>query len=195
MVQMLLAHGADLNARAAGNPRMSGAARAGNLAGATPFLMAARAGDAVLMRLLVTSGARPDVTTARGTTALMLAAGVGGQDPGISWVTEQEALEAVTLALELGGDVNAADAGGETALHGAAYRGANTIVRFLVGRGARLDAKNNRGWTPLTIAEGVYASNFNAFPDTAALLRTLGAEPTAPDVQRDATVQTGRAPR
>jgi ankyrin repeat protein len=195
MVKMLLARGADVSARAAGNPRVNGTARAGNLAGATPFLMAARAGDAAMMKLLLSSGAKPDVTTTRGTTALMLAAGVGGQDPGISWVTEAESLEAVTLALELGGDVNAVDASGETALHGAAYRGSNAVVRFLVDRGARLNVKNARGWTPLTIAEGVYASNFNTFPATAALLRTLGAEATAPDVERDATVIIGRTPR
>jgi ankyrin repeat protein len=194
MVMMLLDHGADLNARATGNPRFGGAARGGNLAGATPFLMAARAGDAALMRLLLAKGAQADATTTRGITALMFAAGVGGQDPGISWVTEEQALEAVKLAVELGGVVNAADAAGETALHGAAYRGANSIVRYLVERGAQLNAKNNRGWTPLTIAEGVYAGNFNTFPDTAALLRTLGAEPTASDVQRDPTVQTGRPP-
>jgi ankyrin repeat protein len=195
MVRMLLARGADPNARAAGNPRFGGAARGGNLAGATPFLMAARAGDAPLMRLLLEHGAQADATATRGTTALMFAAGVGGQDPGISWVSEGEALQAVQLALELGGDVNAVDSGGETALHGAAYRGANSIVQFLVDKGARLNVKNSRGWTPLTIAEGVYASNFNAFPDTAVLLRKLGAEPTAADVERDATVITGRTPK
>jgi ankyrin repeat protein len=195
MVRMLLARGADPDARAAGNPRFGGAARGGNLAGATPFLMAARAGDAPLMRLLLAHGAQADAATTRGTTALMFAAGVGGQDPGISWVSEGQALEAVQLAIELGGDVNAADAAGETALHGAAYRGADSIVELLVAKGARLNARNSRGWTPLTIAEGVYASNFNAFPGTAALLRKLGAEPTAPDVERDATVITGRTPR
>jgi ankyrin repeat protein len=194
MVRTLLAHGADVNVRAMGNPRLNGAARGGNLAGATPFLMAARAGDAPVMRLLLEHGAPPGVTTTRGTTALMLAAGVGGQEPGISWVTEEEALAAVTLALELGGEVNAVDASGETALHGAAYRGANTIVQLLVDKGARLNVKNNRGWTPLTIAEGVYASNFNAFPSTAALLRKLGADPSPPDVERDATVISGRTP-
>jgi len=195
MVTLLLDHGADVNAKAAGNPRFGGAARGGNLAGATPFLMAARAGDTATMRLLLAKGAHADATTTRGTTALMFAAGVGGQDPGISWVTEEQALEAVKFLVELGGAVNAVDGGGETALHGAAYRGGNSIVRYLAERGAQLNVKNTRGWTPLTIAEGVYASNFNAFPDTAALLRTLGAEPTGPDVERDATVQTGRQPR
>jgi hypothetical protein len=64
--------------------------------------------------------------------------------------------------------------GGSTALHGAALRGANTIVQFLVTKGARLDAKNTLGWTPLTIAEGVFAANtVKGQPSTAALLHQL----------------------
>ena len=78
---------------------------------------------------------------------------------------EQRRWTAVTLALELGGDVNALDASGESALHGAAYRGANTIVRFLVDRGAEAQREEQpRLDAPLTIAEGVYSGNFNAFP-------------------------------
>ena len=44
--------------------------------------------------------------------------------------------------------MNAVDANGETALHGAAHRGANEIVQFLVEKGAKLDVVNTLGWTP-----------------------------------------------
>jgi ankyrin repeat protein len=64
--------------------------------------------------------------------------------------------------------------GGSTALHGAAIRGADTIVRFLVERGARVDAKNKLGWTPLTVAQGVFVANTEkAWPTTIALLKEL----------------------
>ena len=64
--------------------------------------------------------------------------------------------------------------GGSTALHGAALRGADSIVRYLVQQGARIDVRNRLGWTPLNIAEGVFVANTEkAWPSTIALLRSL----------------------
>lgn len=67
--------------------------------------------------------------------------------------------------------------GGSTALHGAAYRGLDPVVQFLVDKGARVDAKNALGWTPLTVAEGLFAANnyHEANPSTVALLKALMA--------------------
>jgi ankyrin repeat protein len=45
---------------------------------------------------------------------------------------------------------------GLTALHGAANRGSNDIIKFLVEKGAKLDAKDKEGRTPLNWAEGVF---------------------------------------
>ena len=110
-------------------------------------------------------------------TPLMTAAGVGyrqGESPG----TEAEALEAVKLAVELGADVNAANAIGFTALHGAAIRGANSVIQFLVEKGANLEAKDRRGRTAFTIAqEGAGDSNQRRQLNTAAFLRELMARP------------------
>ena len=56
----------------------------------------------------------------------MAAAGVGIWAPGENPGTHAECLAAVELALDAGGgDVNAIDKNGETALHGAVYRGGN----------------------------------------------------------------------
>ena len=64
--------------------------------------------------------------------------------------------------------------GGSTALHGAALRGANSIVKYLVDRGARVDAPNKLGWTPLTVASGVFVANTEKrWPSTIALLDDL----------------------
>ena len=66
--------------------------------------------------------------------------------------------------------------GGCTALHGAAMMGSNLIVQYLIDRGADINARNTLGWTPLMTAEGVFVANTEkAWPETAALLRELGA--------------------
>jgi len=62
---------------------------------------------------------------------------------------------------------------GSTALHGAVVSGQPSIVKFLVDRGARVDAKTKLGWTPLMLAEGVfYANAKKEYPAAAAILMT-----------------------
>jgi len=66
---------------------------------------------------------------------------------------------------------------GSTALHGAAMRGANLVVKFLVDHGAKLDARNTLGWTPLMCAEGVFVANTEKdWPETVALINKLMRE-------------------
>jgi hypothetical protein len=99
-----------------------------------------------------------------------------GEDGGSAPDFEAEALEAVKMLVELGNDVNAVNDRGETALHGAAYRGANSIVDYLVEKGAKLDVRSKQGWTPWTIANGVfYTLFFKEQPHTAARLGELMA--------------------
>lgn len=173
IVRRLAKHGADLNARM--TKRTSAGSSALNMLGATPFLMAARTGDAELMRLLAKLGADPLLSTVDKTTALMTAAGVGTRSPGEDAGTESEALEAVKAALELGNDVNAVDARGETAIHGAAYKQLPLVVQFLIDKGAKIEVwnkKNKYGWTPLRIAAGVNRTgNFRTSEPVAAVLR------------------------
>jgi mono/diheme cytochrome c family protein len=105
----------------------------------------------------------------------MAAAGVGIWAPGENPGTHEEALAAVKLALEVGGGgINDIDKQGETALHGAVYRGGNILViQLLIDRGARLDVRNKKGWTPLTAADGVEYTPavLKRYPEAAALLR------------------------
>jgi ankyrin repeat protein len=78
--------------------------------------------------------------------------------------------------------------GGATPLHGAALRGVNTVVKYLVDQGARLDARTTLGWTPLMVANHVFASNVErSWPDTAAFIRQLAQERGLPvdDVRPD----------
>ena len=132
------------------------------------------------MRLLLDNGADPRPALRNGTTALMLTAGIA-RAIGTAWVTESQVMEAVKLAIEAGADVNAASASGDTAMHAAAYSGFNTIIPFLMEKGASLNPKNKRGHTPYLIANGQgprTAGDIPYQPSTAALLRKLGADTT-----------------
>ncbi len=170
----LVARGADVDLRMTAEPR-NGYRNALNRVGATPLLMAARLADAPLMQVLLDLGADPTIPNEDGTTLLMVASGVGIHSPGEDPGTEAEARACVELALALGGDPNAVDDIGETALHGAAYRGANSIVELLVAHGAAtFDLENASGWTPLRIAQGIFrTATYKEAPHTAALLAEL----------------------
>ena len=155
--------------------------------GATPFWLAADYGNARIMRMLADAGANPLTATKDHTTPLMAAAGVDyieGEDRyGRRWFQDNTmplqlaALEAVKVALELGGDLNAANNDGLTAMHGAAYMGSNLLVQFLFDHGAKLDVRNRRGWTPYFITQGIYvAGTFIVRKDTGELMRKLGAD-------------------
>jgi ankyrin repeat protein len=180
-VRKLVEKGAQLDARVTKRPNMGVTTL--NSIGATPLMLAARTADADLMRLLATLGADPALTNEDGSTVLMVAAGLGTQSPGEDPGTEPEVLEAVSVALELGNDINAVDKNGETAMHGAAYKHAPSVVHFLAEKGARVDVwnkPNKRGWTPLKIAEGVQRGmNIVSSAPTAAMIRDVLAGQTA----------------
>ena len=175
LVRKLVAKGANVNLRTTRSRNIGLTSL--NTNGATPFLLAARTGDAELMRLLASLGADPRIPTAENTTPLMVAAGVGTRSPGEDAGTEAESLEAVKVAFELGDDVNAVNNNGETAMHGAAYKHLPSVVEFLAAHGARIEVwnrKNKNDWTPLRIAEGVHRGmNLRRSPETAAVLRRI----------------------
>jgi ankyrin repeat protein len=144
-------------------------------AGTTPLMRAARAGDAAVMRALLAKGADPALTTKDGNNALQFAAGVGYRDKNTKGA-ESEALEALKLAVSLGIDINRENNRGETALHGAASRGADTLTQYLVDKGATLNAKTKQGLTPLDYAMGknVVAQLPVPHDSTVSLIRKLG---------------------
>ncbi len=99
--------------------------------GATPFYLAARNGDAEMMRILAAAGANPTTPTKYGVTPLMGAACLDyyeGETAGpFSGVSEAERLEAVKLALDLGNDINARTHFGDYAMTGSPEA---TLLRY-----------------------------------------------------------------
>jgi ankyrin repeat protein len=135
------------------------------------------------MRTLLELGADPTLKTDDGTTAVMVAAGVGqGQgSAGAAPGSVEEAIAALRLTLEVGGGtVNDVNSRNETPMHGVMYRGGSlALIDFLVERGASLEGVvNSRGWTPLRIADGVGLDGlaFIRYPEAAAHLRALMRE-------------------
>ena len=166
------------------------------LAGATPVFLATAVVDLHSMRVLVEGGADSTVTTLEGVTSLMVAAGMGVEDRrGTTKEQQKNFLEAVRLALRLGGSVNAVDHMNRTALHGAAAYGLNDVVQFLVENGADLEIKDIYGQTALSIAMGdpdglvfrqlvdyndddrFRRNRIGSLPKTVELLLKLGAAP------------------
>jgi ankyrin repeat protein len=178
VIEKMIARGVDVNARMSRNGMRDGQRNRLNRLGATAFLLAAKNTDLEAMKVLVAAGADPKTPTADGTTPLMVAAGIAiwnpGEDGGSLPGQEPEVLAAVKMCVELGNDPNATNHLGETALHGAAFRGVNEIVDYLAAQGARLDARDSRGWTPLAVANGLtYTDFFKQQVHTAKRLREL----------------------
>jgi ankyrin repeat protein len=184
-VKEMIAHGAKVNL-----PSKTGLAGRGvlNRPGATPFLAAASTADVGLLELLIKLGADTNLPNGQKTTPLMAAAGVGVGAPEEAAGTEPEVIESIKLMLKHGGDVNAIDDNGETAMHGAAYRNHPKVVQLLADKGAKIDIwnrKNQTGLTPIVIAEGHRPGlNFRPSPETVAALHRVmiasGMKPPPP---------------
>ena len=190
----LLAHGANPSARADGltTRRSSGDQNYDEFKGATPFFLAAKAGDLPMLHLLLSVKADYTTPTELHTTPLMVAAGVGcvtGQ-----WIEpEHDVLETVKLLIEtLKADVNIRNDRNETAVHGAACRAMDSVVQYLADKGAVLDVRNQDNMTPLDIVVdgiakpvsvgGIPIEKIGYSDHTAALLKKLMAarQPNAP---------------
>jgi uncharacterized protein len=187
VAKMLLDRGANPNMQLKLFPpyRSLGQDRGGDsilTVGTTPLLRAAKACDTAGAQLLVDRGALPDLQNSMGATPLMVAAGIGWSTVDIRgrFRNEPQCIDTARVLVAAGANVNAANATGQTPLHGSAQLGWTQFVRFLAGKGARLDMKDTRGSTPLDIALGragttgrAGVAGAEAHPETAAALREL----------------------
>jgi ankyrin repeat protein len=192
LARQLLAAGADPNVRIDWNEsrfsKLGGTARNPpgltlgrhliTFNGATAFYVAAKNGDPELMRVLAEGGANPTLPNRFGVTPLMVAAGLDtweGETPGPhTGVPEEQRLEAVKLAVELGNDVNARADFGDLAMEGTAE---DTLRDYppnsdeLAGLGV-----GDPRWDDCTALHG---SIITGQPSITAYLLEQGADPAA----------------
>jgi ankyrin repeat protein len=175
-IRELVKRGADVNLRLASG---SGGLGKFSTKAATPFLMASATSDIAYMKLLLELGADPSIPNIENCTPLIVACGIHvGSDQATEAAGEEpEVLEAAKMLLRLGADVNAVDANGETAMHGAALKNLPKVVQFLADNGAKVEVwnKENRfGSTPLMIAQGYRPGNFKpSFETMDAIQRVM----------------------
>lgn len=162
MVEKLLAAGSDANARSAHTTALIAASGRiellklmlehkadPNLAtdnGQTALEQVARSGNVEAARLLLDAGAKVDASLIGRDGPLHNAASVGNY-------------ELIQLLLSKGADANARGQGGRTPLHAIASAGRNNDsgrlngAKLLLEFGAKLDATNSQGQTPLMLAQ------------------------------------------
>ncbi len=201
LAEALLANGADVNAEMTYPPprlRMDALPWL-NLEGATPFMLASASLDNTGMEILLEHGANPLVKTDVHTpyfekqqqayaddnqilgngSPLLVAAGLGKKND-FTPQEERNAINVIGRLLELGGDVNEATATGWTAMHAAAFIGADNLLKFLAEKGAEINVQNGCGRTPLSLAEGKSVvgllNRTLPRPTTVDTLLSLGAD-------------------
>src|SRR5262249_41443882 len=133
--------------------------------GATPLLRSAKAQDATAIKLLLEHGAMIDLPNSQGMTPALAVSGMGSVDADTrgnynAADTEDRCIASIQLFLDHGADINARWGRTQQAvLHGASFWGWNKVVSYLVGKGADVNLKDNRGYTAVDYAMGRAGGN------------------------------------
>ena len=186
MVTALLAHKADPNVRLTAKKPIE-TINGITLNGATPLSLACDINSFDVVKALVEGGADPLLPTEEGTTPVMMAAGAAIYATRPRSPEERAlAVKTVKFLVEHGAAVNGGGQFGWTSVHSAAYMGLNDVIEYLAGKGANLDAKDEFGQTPLSIASTTLTKEVSTHGyqaprvlhrDTVELLLKLGATP------------------
>jgi ankyrin repeat protein len=140
LIKKLLDVGADPNALVNNTPRARMREGSPRIVFATAIMRAAFAGDLELVKLLLAHGADHQIQSSDRETTLAAACGLAFINGYHRQKPPAERLEVVKLLVDLGEDVNHADSYGITPLMAAANLGDINIVRYLIEKGADLNA-------------------------------------------------------
>jgi len=203
MIRILLEKGANPNVqlklaipyRSTGNDRgLDGMLGVGT----TPLLRAAKALDAPAIKLLLEHGAIIDLPSSQGMTPTLAASGMGSTDADTrGYFTTSDVQDRSIASLELllahGGELNGrAGRLQQAALHGAAFWGWNSVVEYLLKKGADINLTDSRGFTAVDYAMGRAGGNsrggqrIDIHKDTADLIASKGGIAGTPTPQAGA---------
>jgi ankyrin repeat protein len=140
LIKKLLDAGADPNVVINSTPRARMREGSPRIVYATAIMRAAFSGDIELVKLLLAHHADPHIISSDRETTLMAACGTGFINGYHRARPPAERLEVVKLLVGLGEDVNAADSYGITPLMVASNLGDLNVVKYLVEKGANLNA-------------------------------------------------------
>jgi len=197
LAMALLESGADPNAQIQKNHRIGPDGSPFNMKGATPLLLASVSADVPLMHLLNAHDGDPNIIAEGGITPLMAAARAACTGAcafkGGNTANDEEidkSFQAVKAIVEMGIDVNIINDTGQTAMHMAAFTGADPVVQFLADHGAKVNVRDKYGETPWSMASGIspvlrYRGLYGSHESTAALLLELGATYASRDEMDD----------
>lgn len=139
--------------------------------GTTPLVLASKVANTEAVRLLLAHGARQDLPTVTGITPVMAASGlksiecdIRGGRSFLDANVQNRHIATLELLLAAGGEVNdhedpelagfyASGASG-TPLHGASFWGWDKVAKLLVDNGAKIDALDGGGRSPIDSAMG-----------------------------------------
>src|SRR4029078_1729211 len=142
--------------------------------------------DVDSMRALLDHGADIALTTSRNMTATLAASGMGSTDADTRRYfttsdAQQRGIAALDLMFQHAGPVNGkAGQFAQVPLHGAAFWGWNSVVEYLLQKGAEINLADSRGYTAVDYAMGRAGGNsrggqrIDVHKDTADLLLSKG---------------------
>jgi ankyrin repeat protein len=154
--------------------------------GTTPLLRAAKALDAPAIKLLLEHGAIVDLPNSQEMTPTLAASGMGSTDADTrgNYTTpdvQERSIASLDLLLAHGGQINGvAGRFKQAPIHGAAFWGWNTVVEYLLKKGADINLKDSRGFTAVDYAMGRAGGNsrggqrIDVHKDTADLIASKG---------------------
>jgi ankyrin repeat protein len=147
----------------------------------TPLMRACNLADVEKAKTLISEGAKVNVATENGMTALMLAAMENGIKLNEAHTSSEAYYQTVALLIQHGADTKAADAQNNTVLTYAAWGGNVQIAKMLVAKGAVVTTTSKFGTTMLhAAATSGSVDMIQFFIDKGADINALNSEGCSP---------------
>ena len=147
--------------------------------GKTPLWLAVENGLIQMVKALISYGANINATDQDGNTLLHLAIMKCLETEGSH--ARKTFIEIASILLDSGIDINVTNNKGFSCLHNAAILGDNSMVMFLLNKGADVDLRSSEGFTPFlwSLYANIWERDIPKHLETLDILFRFGADVTA----------------